>query len=89
MKKIQITIKQAQQFNRMRHALITINKNYMTPDQIRKHKDCEFLGFDEMISMSYENIQGTAAQGVRGVRAINIPTPPVEPKTDMLNHGAY
>lgn len=72
--KIQITQKQAHQFNFMRHVLKRISKDYMTPAQIRKDTKGDFgLDFEEMIEMSYENIQTEAAAGCKNVKAINVP----------------
>lgn len=65
--------KQAMTFNRMRAALLTISRGYMTPDQMRRN--CERgegigLGYEEELGMAYENIQETAASAVSGVRAM-------------------
>lgn len=71
-KKITITRKQAEQFNRMRHSLHTISRGYMTPDQMRKSEDSEFHGFGEALAMSYENIQEEARIAVKGIRKLTI-----------------
>lgn len=77
MKSNQITItkKQAEQFNRMRHALHTISKGYMTPEQVRKSEDAEFHGFAEALSMCYDNIQEEARITVKGIRKLVIDVP--------------
>lgn len=73
--KITITQKQAKKYNDMLEALRTIagtgQTSYMTPDQLRKSEDCEFHGYDELITMTYENIQALAKQVTKGTRNIN------------------
>jgi C-terminal processing protease CtpA/Prc len=71
-KKITISLEKAQQFNRMLSALRRIHKDYMTPDQLRVSEEAEFHGDVELISMSYENIQGEAKAASHGVRPIAI-----------------
>lgn len=79
MKKIEITIKQAEQFNRMRAALLRIagignNGRYMTPAQIKRDAEKNHgLDYEEELEMVYENIQGEARVAGSGVRAIEIP----------------
>lgn len=69
--KIQITEKQAQQFNAMRRELIKISKGYMTTNQMRKNSEKQFgLDFEECIEMTYDNIQSGAAYAVKGVKEI-------------------
>lgn len=58
MNKIQITIKQAEEFNRMRECLRRIGAVK-----------------GEELEMAYENMQSDAAQNVRGVKKITMPTP--------------
>lgn len=71
--KIEITKKQADQFNRMRETLIQISKNYSTPTQLRKESRGEWgLDFEEAIEMAYENIQGEAKSAVANVKPITI-----------------
>jgi hypothetical protein len=70
--------KQRIKYNAMRAALIEIASKYQTPDKLRKSKDAEFLGFDELITMSYENIQETARRAVKGVKFIPQQTQPVK-----------
>lgn len=70
--KIEITQKQAQQFNFMRAALTQIANYYQTPSQIRKDSKKDYgLDFEEAIEMAYENIQILAKQSIRGVKPIN------------------
>jgi hypothetical protein len=62
---------QQKQFNQMRSALITISKGYQTASQLRKSATKQFgLDYEEVIEMSYENIQNTAAQAVKGVKIL-------------------
>lgn len=80
-----------------------ISKEYMTPDQIRKHQQTPFDASEE-IEMAYENIQSEARWASRGVKFLKEPesklkaTKPQEQiqlarpglNTDsMLDHGAY
>lgn len=73
MKKIQITVKQAQQYNLMLHVLRKIHKEYMSPERIRNHPDTEFHGFEEHLSMAYENIQEEARIASYKLKEIKIP----------------
>jgi hypothetical protein len=73
--RIKITVKQAQQYNLMLHVLRKIHKEYMSPERMRKHPDVEFHGFEEYISMSYENIQEEARAASFKLQEIKIPTP--------------
>jgi len=77
MKKYTITHKQVADFNKMLNTLRRISKDYMTPDQMRskennKNSEVSFHGFEEYITMSYENIQSEARVGCAGIRPINI-----------------
>jgi len=76
MDKIQITKKQAEQFNRMLYFLTRINKYYMTPAQIEK-KGEKMYGLDshEVLEMAYENIQAEAKHAVKGIKQIVINAP--------------
>lgn len=70
MKKVEITVKQAQQFNRMLSALKQIG-HYSTPAQIRN--EYKALDPEEALEMAYENIQGDASRACKNVRMISIP----------------
>lgn len=71
--KIQITQKQAEQFNFMLHTLKKISKAYMTPEKLRKQSEKEYgLEFEECIEMAYDNIQSDAANASKGIRPIVI-----------------
>jgi hypothetical protein len=75
-KKIQITERQAMQFNRMLRQLKKIAREYQTPGQLRRGCDKEYgLGYEESLEMAYENLQAEAAHGANGVSYINIPSP--------------
>lgn len=65
-----MTKKQIEQFNCMRRTLLTIAKGYKSPEQLRKSEEAKFMGFDEVLEMSYENLQSEAAHAVKGVREI-------------------
>lgn len=67
---MKMNTKQIKQFNQMREALMLIHKQYLSPERLRKTKESEFLGFDETITMAYENIQETARIAVKGVKYI-------------------
>jgi hypothetical protein len=49
-------------------ALQHIARDYMTPDQLRRCRDAQFLGYTEVLEMAYENIQEDARQAVKGKR---------------------
>lgn len=51
-------------------ALKRIGRDYMTPDQIRRAAAKEHGGpnYEEYLEMSYENIQQTAQNAIRGLR---------------------
>jgi len=67
-----MTVKEKQNYNRMRETLIKITK-YQTPDKMRKDSNKDWgLSFEEAIEMAYENIQDEAKFGVKGVRKLNI-----------------
>lgn len=80
---ILITIKQAEQFNRMRETLRRIgavkgtSTTFMTPDQIRNEcaKGDIGLDFDEELEMAYENIQADAKQAVASIKEIKFSEP--------------
>ena len=78
-KKIEITEKQAAQFNRMWTTLTRI-KRYQSPGRLRKTSErlwgCDF---EEAIEMAYENIQGEAAQAVRGIKKLELCTASTTP----------
>lgn len=64
-----MTKTQQTQFMRMYNALLNISKNYQTPDQLRKNCKKDYgLGYDESITMAYENIQAEAKYAVKGIR---------------------
>lgn len=66
--KIQITKKQAQQFNNMLGILKKIYREYQKPSQIRKDSQKNYgLDFEEAIEMAYENIQNEAKLSVKNV----------------------
>lgn len=71
-----MTKKQEQQFNIMLGALRCIAGHrkapttFMTPDQLRKSKEANFMGFEEVIEMAYENMQGMAKDAINGVKPI-------------------
>jgi hypothetical protein len=70
-KKILITEKQAQQFNKMLDACRQISKGYQTPDQLRKSSKNDYgLGYEETLEMSYENIQATALEAAKNVKPL-------------------
>lgn len=71
--KVQITKKQAGQFNQMRIALIKIHKNYMTPAQIERNSP-KGMGLDyaEALEMAYENIQDVAKRSSKGIKEIKL-----------------
>lgn len=73
-KKIQITEKQALQFNRMLTALTRI-KHYDSPDRLRKNSEKTYgLEFEEALEYAYENMQGEAAV-IKGVKRIELTQP--------------
>lgn len=80
-KKIQITSKQAAQFNFMLKQLRKIAKDYQTPKQLRR-TDEKQLGpsYEECLEMAYENIQLEAARGAKRVKPIRIPVTPAARK---------
>jgi hypothetical protein len=66
-----MTKKQAEQFNKMRAALLRISKSYQTPAQLRKSSKKQFgLDYEEALEMTYENIQGEAAAAIKGVKEV-------------------
>jgi hypothetical protein len=71
--KIQITKVQFNQFNWMLRTLHKIAKEYQTPSQLRKSTGFYGLGYEELLEMTYENIQTEASQACKGVRLLNVP----------------
>lgn len=65
--KVEITLRQAEQFNRMLRALKTI-RAYQTPSQMRR--DNYGLADEEVLEMAYENIQEEARQACRRVKPL-------------------
>jgi hypothetical protein len=43
---------------------------FMTPDQLRRSDESEFMVFEEVIEMAYENMQSIAKQTIRNIRPI-------------------
>ena len=80
MGKVDKTVKEYEQFCRMRIALKRITL-YQTPDQLRRRSQKDWgLDYQESLGMSYENIQQEAKNALRGVRfpkqiPIEKPTP--------------
>lgn len=74
--KIQITEKQAQQFNRMLDTLKKISKDYMTTEQLRSKSEKMYgLEFEECIEMVYDNIQSDAQSACKNVKRMIIQQP--------------
>ncbi len=72
-KKITITEKQAQQFNKLLDACLQISKGYQTPQQLQKNSEAEYgLDYEESLEMAYENIQATAKLASHRVKYISI-----------------
>jgi len=66
-----MTEKQKEQFNRMLITLRRIAKDYMTTNQLKKSAEVEFAeDYENLLEMSYENIQQEARAGSRGIRNI-------------------
>ena len=76
--KTTITEKQVEQFNRMLDVLRCISGHrkaattFMTAEQLRKSDESDFLGYEEVIEMAYENMQGMAKDVVRGIKPIAV-----------------
>ncbi|WP_293913142.1 MULTISPECIES: hypothetical protein [unclassified Sphingobacterium] len=71
MNKIQITPKQALQYNIMLNALKTISKSFQTTDQIRRNSEKDYgLDYVDALEMSYENIQVLAKSASKNVKSI-------------------
>ncbi len=68
--KIEITEKQAKQFNVMLGVLKSISKGYLTPNQMRKGAKDFGLDFEEALEMAYENIQHEAKSAISNVKPI-------------------
>lgn len=50
-------------------ALRKIAKDYQTPEQLQKNCKGQYgLGYEESITMAYENIQADAAHAIKGIR---------------------
>lgn len=61
-----MTEKESLKFEKMRNALLTIAKGYMTPDQLRKQCGNRYgVEYAEALEMAYENIQETARLALR------------------------
>lgn len=72
-KKIQISEKQALQFNKMLATLKRISKDYQTTDQLRRGSEKQYgLAYEEAMEMAYENIQGEASTAAKGLKFIVI-----------------
>ena len=72
-KKIEITERQALQFNLMLAKLKLISKGYSTPAQIQKESKGAFgLDYEEALEMAYENIQNDAKFACYGVKPIPV-----------------
>ncbi len=72
-KNIQITEKQALQFNKMLATLKRISKDYQTADQLRRGSEKQYgLAYEEAMEMAYENIQGEAVTAAKGLKFIVI-----------------
>lgn len=70
MKKIEITLKQAEQFNRMLDTLKRI-KSYQSTSQLRRDSEKEWvLDYEEALEMAYENIQGEASYSCKGIKPL-------------------
>lgn len=82
-----MTPKQIQQFNTMLETLKRIAgkskwTNYMTTEQLRRGAEKDgFMEFEEVIEMTYENIQGDAWSAIRGVRSVQEAKPKTEVKS--------
>ena len=71
--KIEITKKQAENYNRMLYALRVIGKDYQTSDQLRRDSEKDYgLDFEDAIEMAYDNIQMTAKNGSKGISPLKI-----------------
>jgi hypothetical protein len=65
-------IKEIQNHNKMRNALIEISK-YETVDKLRRDSEKEWgIDFDEALEMAYENMQNTAKYAVKNIRNIKL-----------------
>lgn len=54
---------------RQMHAALTTITKYQTPDQLRRSSNKQWgLDYEEALEYSYENIQQTARNGLRGIR---------------------
>lgn len=68
-----MTRKQIGQIAIMYNALKQIAKEYQTPKQLRHDSEKDWgVGFEEALEMSYENIQQTASQAIKGVNIKSI-----------------
>lgn len=71
-----MTPKQIEQWNNMLETLKRIGgkskwTNYMTTAQLRRGAEKDgFMEFEEVIEMTYENIQAEAASACKGVKSI-------------------
>lgn len=70
-KKIEITQKQAAQFNTMLQTLKRISKGYQTSVQLRRESEGDYgLDFEEALEMAYDNLQSEASRASKGVKSI-------------------
>lgn len=68
-----MTNKQIENYNRMRHALKMIAKDFGTTEWLQGNSEKEYgLEYEEALEMAYDNIQDVARQAVHGVREIKI-----------------
>lgn len=75
--KINITRKQAAQYNMMLASLKRISKQYQTPAQLRRNSEKQYgLGYEETLEMAYENLQTEAANASKGIKPIVLKTAP-------------
>ena len=50
--------------------LIGLLNNFMTADELREDENVEFLGYEEVLEMAYENLLGVADRVVKLYREI-------------------
>ena len=50
--------------------LIGLLNNFMTTDELREDENVEFLGYEEVLEMAYENLLGVADRVVKLYREI-------------------
>ena len=71
-----MTGKEEKDFRQMYAALRRITQ-YMTPARIERDAKKGVLDYEEYLGMAYENIQGEAKAGLKGIR---LPKPPYVPQ---------